>query len=396
MSTSSRSDIDNSFDVDELLRIELRCKELRKEKDELRDSQSQSFELIKRLEQHVNSLSEAHIHDRKHIQQLERELLNCFQEIDYLQDQLNARNAVAYGLEEHAHDLELKLAGLENLQAKVGHLEEELNKSNSDCLSLKKELESKELELQKSAWCIEKLEESFSSLTLDSQCEIESMKLDIITLEQTCFEVKKLLEETTKENARMIGLIKELESHICDDGGVIESLGKENTKLMDKLFNSEVSCRLFLQKIEDCLENRDRAHLDPSFLCELENKDNISTEMREVMCSIISKLASSLAQESNLEDLMESMSRQISEYEILIKQHKEELKVEKLKAKEETEDLAQEMAELRYKMTSLLEEECKRRAVIEQASLQRIAELEAQIQKDKKTSFASIRNLNKV
>lgn len=50
-----------------------------------------------------------------------------------------------------------------------------------------------------------------------------------------------------------------------------------------------------------------------------------------------------------------------------------------MKAKEEADDLAQEMAELRYQMTSLLEEECKRRACIEHASLQRIAELEAQV-----------------
>lgn len=50
-----------------------------------------------------------------------------------------------------------------------------------------------------------------------------------------------------------------------------------------------------------------------------------------------------------------------------------------MKAREEAEDLAQEMAELRYQITGLLEEECKRRACIEQASLQRIAELEAQV-----------------
>jgi len=58
---------------------------------------------------------------------------------------------------------------------------------------------------------------------------------------------------------------------------------------------------------------------------------------------------------------------------------KDKLKEEKLKAKEEAEDLTQEMAELRYEMTCLLEEECKRRACIEQASLQRIANLEAQV-----------------
>ena len=55
------------------------------------------------------------------------------------------------------------------------------------------------------------------------------------------------------------------------------------------------------------------------------------------------------------------------------------MKEEKLKAKEEAEELTQEMAELRYKMTCLLDEERKRRVCIEQASLQRIAELEAQV-----------------
>lgn len=57
----------------------------------------------------------------------------------------------------------------------------------------------------------------------------------------------------------------------------------------------------------------------------------------------------------------------------------EELKQEKLEAKEEAEDLTQEMAELRYKMTCLVDEERKRRVCVEQASLQRIAELEAQV-----------------
>ena len=55
------------------------------------------------------------------------------------------------------------------------------------------------------------------------------------------------------------------------------------------------------------------------------------------------------------------------------------MRQEKLRAKEEAEDLAQEMAEFRYQITGLLEEECRRRACIEQASLQRIAELEAQV-----------------
>lgn len=37
--------------------------------------------LVQRLELHVRTLSEAHSEDKKHIQELERELRNCSQEI---------------------------------------------------------------------------------------------------------------------------------------------------------------------------------------------------------------------------------------------------------------------------------------------------------------------------
>ncbi|RYR72612.1 hypothetical protein Ahy_A02g006834 isoform C [Arachis hypogaea] len=49
------------------------------------------------------------------------------------------------------------------------------------------------------------------------------------------------------------------------------------------------------------------------------------------------------------------MSRQIQEYECLVNKLK-------LKAKKKAEDLTQEMTELRYQQTNLLEEECKHRS----------------------------------
>jgi hypothetical protein len=57
----------------------------------------------------------------------------------------------------------------------------------------------------------------------------------------------------------------------------------------------------------------------------------------------------------------------------------EELREQKLKAKDDAEDLTQEMAELRYQITGMLEEEYKRRSCIEQAAIQHIQELEAQV-----------------
>lgn len=120
----------------------------------------------------------------------------------------------------------------------------------------------------------------------------------------------------------------------------------------------------------------------------------MSKEMREALGPCFSKLATLLGSESNLKEWMESMSHQIRKYEVLVKQLKDELREEKSKAKEEADDLAQEMAELRYQMTGLLEEECKRRACIEQASLQRISELEAQIERERRKFFAAVGHLH--
>jgi len=55
--------------------------------------------------------------------------------------------------------------------------------------------------------------------------------------------------------------------------------------------------------------------------------------------------------------ILERMEKQNEESELLIEQLKEELGEQKLKAKEDAEDLTQEMAELRYQITGMLDEE---------------------------------------
>lgn len=345
----------------------------------------------------MKSLSEFRTEDQKHIQMLEKELKNCSQEIDYLQDQLNARNTEVNLLEKHVHSLELQLADMENLQVTVDRLRDELKKSYSECLFLMQELESKEVELQNSNFCIEKLEESVSSMSLESQCEIESMKLDILALEQSCLEANKIQEETVREKTRMNELIQDLEVECQDARKITECLDMENKELREKLDTSETNTRIFCQRVETWLEKDIFQLKSESLVGELEGKRTFSTDMStcgEVLESLFSKLAMVLAPDADLIMKMEKMSHQIQEYELLVKQLKEELRDEKSKAKEEAEDLAQEMAELRYQVTGLLEEECNRRAYIEQASLQRIAELEAQVQKERTKSFAALLSLD--
>lgn len=211
--------------------------------------------------------------------------------VDYLQDQLNARDAEVKYLGEHVHSLELKLAEKDNLEEMVGKLQEELKRSNSECLFLAQELENKEVELQTSSLCIDKLEESISSVTLEFQCEIESMKLEMITLEQSCFEAKKLLDEATAEKTKTNELIQEFQVQIQDAQEIFECLNNENKEHRGKLETSKTDAILFHQKIkehaEEWVENKDESELKTqSSSGELESKFNLSTEIRLVTTSV--------------------------------------------------------------------------------------------------------------
>lgn len=210
---------------------------------------------------------------------------------DYLQDQLNARNTEVNCLEEHVHSLELKLADVEDLQEEVDRLREELKWSDSEHLFLRLELERKELELRESNLHREKLRELISSMSLDSQCEIESMKLDLMALEHGCFEATKIQEETVEEKARMNGLILELEIRFQDAQKIIEGLEEENKELKEKLDTSMRNARVFCQGIEEWLQNEDRSHQkSQTCLSKPENKLSLLEEMRYIAIVFVSTL----------------------------------------------------------------------------------------------------------
>ncbi|XP_038895296.1 liprin-alpha-2 isoform X2 [Benincasa hispida] len=358
-----------------LRRIKFAFIKLKKEKDTLIHSRPQSFDLIRRLELHVNSLSEASKEDKLRIESLEKELTNCTQEIDYLQDQLCTRNTELNYLVEHVENLEFKLVHMERLQEKAGKLEEEVKRSNSEYLFLMQKLDDKEKELQESNSIIEKLEESISAMTLESQCEIESMKLDMVAMEQRYLETKKVQEEALNLNDKMDRLIEELQNAQKN----VKSLERENKELQRELDMSTRNGSTFCRSVEELIENKERSQNTVRNDHDSKLTSLLETSCGEVLGQLLPKLAVALFADANSEVKMDVMAKQIQDYELLVMQLKEELREEKLKAKEEAEDLAQEMAELRYQITGLLEEECKRRACIEQASLQRIAQLEAQL-----------------
>ncbi|KAL6656906.1 hypothetical protein ACP70R_004686 [Stipagrostis hirtigluma subsp. patula] len=293
--------------------------------------------------------------DMQYIEKLETELRNCYQEIDYLQDQLNIRNVEANIMGEHIHSLELKLTELEKFPERVRVMDSELVRSDSQCWLLMEEVRCKEEELKKAASQIEKLE----SAALDSQCEIESLKLDLTTLEQRLFDAESFARHAAEDKARIDKQLCEHEIQLHEAQKTIDQLILENNQLKEML-----PVRTPKQSSSSSEEQLDKT---------LQNGRHAEYERDDVV--------------------LERMAKQNEESELIIEQLKEELREQKLKAKEDAEDLTQEMAELRYQITSMLEEEYKRRSCIEQAAIQHIQELEAQVSKEKRKLNGALRQL---
>ncbi|XP_073126467.1 uncharacterized protein [Henckelia pumila] len=306
-----------SLNDDDLSEIRARCKELTKEKEMLRDSKSQSFELIRKLECHVKNLSEAREEDKNYIRELERELSNCCQEIDYLQDQLNTRNSDLNCPDEEISSLRLSLANMENLEEEVGQLRDQMKLSESERVLLMEEIEDKEVIIRNSASCIEKLEESISSMGLEYQCEIESTKLELIALEQNFFEAKKMLEEKTQQNSSMNELIQDLELQIQDAEKVIEILDKENKDLKEKFKASELNAKEFAEKMEEQFNGSLRENGYQSTKTE-----NDASTCGNILGPLLSEIGTPEAPDAEIRNKMAEMTRQIDDYELLVRELK--------------------------------------------------------------------------
>lgn len=163
---------------------------------------------------------------------------------------------------------------MERLQEKADKLEEEVKRSNSECLFLMQKLDDKEKELRESNSNVEKLEESISSMTLESQCEIESMKLDMVAMEQRYLETKKVQEGALHLNDKMDRLIGELQNAQKN----IESLEKENKELRRELDMSTRNASTFCRRIEELIENKEKSR---NTMCFSNDQDSELTSLLE-------------------------------------------------------------------------------------------------------------------
>ncbi|TVU38094.1 hypothetical protein EJB05_11445, partial [Eragrostis curvula] len=192
----------------------------------------------------------------------------------------------------------------------------------------------------------------------DSQCWL--LMEDVrSTLEQRLFDAESLVQHAAEHKARIDKQLGEHELQLHEAQKTIDQLVLENKQLKE----------LLPARAPKRSPSTAGEHLDKT----LENGCHVEYERDNVV--------------------LERMAKQNEESELLIEQLKEELREQKLKAKEDAEDLTQEMAELRYQITGMLEEEYKRRSCIEQAAIQHIQELEAQVTKEKRKLSGALRRL---
>lgn len=159
-----------------------------------------------------------------------------------MQDQLNLRNVEANFIGEHVHSLELKLMELEKLN----------DEANSRCLVLMEELNRKAAELQNSALEIQKLE----TIVLDSQCEVESLKLDITAQEEKCFEADSFSgQQLAQEEARLALQLREAELQLSEAQQVINSLEGENKQLKELLLERDAKTKRSFSTVEEKFDN---------------------------------------------------------------------------------------------------------------------------------------------
>lgn len=142
------------------------------------------------------------------------------------------------------------------------------------CSLLQEHGRQKEIELENDALHIERLESALLSIQLESQCELESMKFDMMTLEQRCFEAERLCEQSVQEKIHMDVRLKEAQQKFT-------SLERENVELREKLSVFERGIKALLSKMENCLdtclEGKSLLNIDPHW----RSDHNSSTDFNE-------------------------------------------------------------------------------------------------------------------
>ncbi|XP_057869246.1 uncharacterized protein LOC131076207 isoform X1 [Cryptomeria japonica] len=403
----ARSDSNVSFYngsyIEELLHLEVTCRELRDERETLQTSllmeQFKNRQTFKDAEAKVDELTKARERDERHIQNLELELKKFSERLGHLQEDIEMKNAQANIAVQHAHSLEMKLADSDKLHDKVEHLREELAKSEADRLALKQELERKHSTMSQ-------LEERILENSLKFEYEMQIIRQDLVKAEQKNISAKSANGEQAEEMKQTLRLINSLEDQLERAQQTIACLQNESQHLQEDLQKAEAKTNDFFHRFQEYLDQwlmkwkafepvngteSDKSVTDMTGdkLIEDTQYSNILTSNEDIE-TLLSKLVMVKNMEEKSTEETGSMEQQLSQLHATVFQLKEELREEKKKAKEEAEDLTQEMAELRYQLMEMLEQERELRAFTEQRSWDRIEQLEAQLEEERQRMLGAL------
>lgn len=407
----ARSDSTGSLvigsDIEELLQLEILCKELRDERDRLHTSllteQSKNCQVIKSKEAEVDELSKTWEKDRKRFENLDQELKNFSDRLGYFQEEKEMKNVDANLVAGHIQNLDMKLAGSDKLHEKINHLREELAKSEVDRLGLKQELEDKNNILQDTVDCMNRLEEHISTNSMKFEHEMQIMKQELVMSEQRCIIAKNDCEQAAKEVKQKVALIKNLKDQLekaqqnicCLQKGLQfqKYMEKSEPRVTDFCHNLQEHFVQWLSRENAMKHDNNVAIVAGNQL--LLDKPSSNTRSDEDLELLFSKLVIVKNMEEKSQEDVGTMAQQLSQLQATVSQLKDELREEKKKAKEEAEDMTQEMAELRYQLMEMLEQERELRARTEQASLHRVEELEAEKEEETKKTLIAIEHCHK-
>jgi len=349
------------------------------------------------------------MHQASRAADLERELKSSSDYCAKLEQQIQEKTLEAKATNEHirtyigrnqvaeSSEQEQRMKELEDEQSRtnaslkleVTRLKEQLARSDARCLETKQALDSKSIEIHLMKERVRRIEGQLAKseeegtrlqekiLILEeevSQLQADNMELQL-QLELESNNEAKLEEDWINERAEWEARVAHLETELnlasCTNGE-LDFLITPMKGASDRTLGSprtptgRFSIQTLLDLGEASLEVEDDFH-------ELQLK-HADAEVR--------------VQSATFE--LQKKEQQLVELREIVSQMKVELAAEKEKAKEEAEDLTQEMAELRYQLMEMVEQERELRAQVEQASVLRVEELEAQVKDARKEVLHSL------
>ncbi|KAH8961384.1 hypothetical protein BDL97_05G047600 [Sphagnum fallax] len=349
------------------------------------------------------------MHEASRAADLERELKSSSDYCAKLEQQIQEKTLEAKAANEHirtyigrnqvaeSSEQEQRMKELEDEQSRtnaslkleVTRLKEQLARSDARCLETKQALDSKSIEIHIMKERVRRIEGQLA----ESEEEGTRLQEKILILE----------EEVSKLQADNMELQLQLELESNNEAKLEEDWINERAEWEARVAHLETELNLAsctngeldflitpMKGASDRTLGSPRTPTGRFSIQTLLDLGEASLEVEDDFHELRLKHADAEVQVQSATFELQKKEQQLVELREIVSQMKVELAAEKEKAKEEAEDLTQEMAELRYQLMEMVEQERELRAQVEQASVLRVEELEAQVKDARKEVLHSL------